>query len=129
MNVEIISAKMLANGERLAVHVLKNEEVKYLVEDNKEGLIMMVREFMTLTKQGGDVSSVESWLMKLGTSTNSIVGQVMNHAETLDYLMSLHRFDPLFAYKRVYSARWVKKTLHDVSGGVRIDLYVMDCVY
>lgn len=125
MNVALNSAKMLANGERLAVHVSKNEEVKYLAEDDKEGLIMTVREFVTLTKQGGDLSSLESWLMKLGTSTNSIVGQVMNHAETLDYLSSIHRFDPLFVYKTVYSARWVKKTLHDVSGGVSNEFIYM----
>jgi hypothetical protein len=109
---------MLAHGERLAVHVSKNEEVKYLAEDDREGLVMMVRAYVTLSKQGVDGTGVEGWLTKLGTQTNSTVGQVMNHVETRKYLLSLHKFDPLFAYKTAYSARWVKKHLHDVSGGV-----------
>lgn len=109
---------MLGNGSRLAVHVSKNEEVKYLAEDDREGLVMTVREYITLSKQGVNGTAVEGWLTKLGTQTNSTVGQVMNHVETRKYLLSLHKFDPLFAYKTVYSARWAKKSLHDVSGGV-----------
>jgi hypothetical protein len=108
---------MLDGNERLALHVSRNEEIKYLGEDDREGMVMTVREYLTLKSKGGDGSEVEAWLTKLGSQTSSIVGQVMNHAETRKYLLCLHHFEH-FGYKTAFGARWMKKHLHEVCGGV-----------
>ena len=50
---------MLAHGEQLAVHVSKNEEVKYLAEDDQEGLVMTVHAYLTLSKQGVDGTVID----------------------------------------------------------------------
>lgn len=113
---------MLSDNGRLALHVSRNEEVKYLGEDDREGMVMTVREYLMLTSKGTASSEVELWLQKLGTHTNSIIGQLMNHVETRKYMLCLHRFD-LFGYQVVFGARWMKKHLHDVYGGVSNHLY------
>lgn len=46
--MNILSAKMLGGNERLALHVSRNEEVKYLNEDDREGMVMMVAEYLLL---------------------------------------------------------------------------------
>jgi hypothetical protein len=116
---------MLSGHGRLALHVSRNEEVKYLGEDDREGMVMTVREYLMIAAKGSGTTEVEAWLAKLGTQTNSIIGQVMNHNETRRYLLALHRFDH-FGYQQVFSARWMKKHLHDVSGGVRTNIFDQD---
>ena len=108
---------MLDRNERLVLHVSRNEEIKYLGEDDCEGMVMTVQEYLTLKSKGGDGSEVEAWLTKLGSQMNLIVGQVMNHMETHKYLLCLHYFEH-FGYKTAFRARWMKKHLHEVSGGV-----------
>lgn len=62
------------------------------------------------------------WLTRLGLHTNSIIRQLMNHVETPKNMLSLHRFD-LFRYQLAFGAQWMKKHLHNVSGGVNNNMY------
>ena len=112
---------MLEDNGRLALHVSRNEEIKYLGEDDWEGMVMTVHEYlMHASKRDG--SDAETWLLKLGSQTTSITGQLMNHAETRRYLLCLHHFEH-FGHEVVFGAKWMKKHLHDVSGGVRNIFY------
>jgi hypothetical protein len=114
----VFPAKMLKAGRRGALHVSRNQEIKYLGEDDHEGLIMTIREYKTLAVKGAESMELVTWMNKLGSVSNLMVGQVMNHKETLCYLLCLHVFNLLFGYEVVFSGRWVKKMLHDVSGRV-----------
>jgi len=48
------------------------------------------------------------------------MGQIMNHRETMGYLITLIDFEPHFNYHVVYSTSWVKKNLHSIGGGVSV---------
>lgn len=114
------TVKMLGDGARLALHVSRNEEITHLGEDDREGTVMTIREYLMLSAKGPLAPEVVAWLKKLGQMANSTIGQIMNHEETRKYLLNLHKFDPIFGSQQVFSARWVKKNLHNVSGGVSV---------
>jgi hypothetical protein len=58
------------------------------------------------------------YLRKLGSSGDPILGQVMNHFETREYLMTLDSLGSHFHYRKVYETKWVKDNMHRIGGGV-----------
>lgn len=110
---------MLSRGGELAMHVSRNEEIKHFPEDDREGLLMYVKIFRTKMRSDAGKDELSTWLRKLaGDAKQSTLGQIMNHVETQEYLLTLDTFEPHFNHHKVYSTTWVKTHLHSVSGGV-----------
>ena len=116
---------MVADGGILAQHISRNEENRQFTEDDRETLLMHVRKYISLSRPGAPSQDLEKYLRKLGKdSKKSVLGQIMNHEETVRYLLTLYEFRPHFNYNAVYSMAWIKATLHNVGGGV-IKLYYL----
>ena len=110
---------MLAKGQELAMYISRNEEIKHFPEDEQEGLLMYIRQYKAKALSDADYNKLGDWLHKLASDMKkSTIGQIMNHRETTDDLITLEDFEPHFNYHVVYSTSWVKKNLHSISGGV-----------
>lgn len=110
---------MLADGGELALQLSRNELIRHFAEDEKEGLVMYVRTYMSKLGPDGVLSPAgKDWLRTLGGEAKSAIAQIMNHTETQRYLLNLEELRPHFAYQTIYSTTWVKANLHNVSGGV-----------
>jgi hypothetical protein len=110
---------MLARGQELAYHISRNKEIKHFPEDEREGLVMYVKALKSKRRPDADVEEGRDWLRKLAQDTKkSLLGQIMNYAETQKYLLTLDSLEPHFDYLSVYSVSWAKANLHHIGGGV-----------
>jgi hypothetical protein len=117
---------MLARGQELAYHISRNEEIKHFPEDEREGLVMYVKALKSKQRPDADVEEAREWLRKLAQDAKkSVLGQIMNHAETQQYLLTLDSLEPHFDYLPVYSISWVKANLHHIGGGVSL---ISNCI-
>ena len=105
--------KMLANGEELANHISWNEfEFRYM-ETEAEGLRMELKEYLNTE---GDEEKWRRYLKKVG-SKSSVVGQIMNHRETRNYLIGINSLGEHFEHWEVFDSKWVKENMHSIGGG------------
>lgn len=105
---------MLANGEELANHISRNEFEFQYVETEAEGLCMELKEYLNTE---GDEEKRRRYLKKVG-SKSSVVGQIMNHRETRNYLIGINSLGAHFEHREVFDSKWVKENMHSIGGGV-----------
>jgi hypothetical protein len=105
---------MLANGEELANHISRNEfEFRY-VETEAEGLRMELKEYLNAEV---DEEKRDRYLKKVSIGS-SLLGQIMNHRETRNYLIGLSTLGEHFQHREVFDSKWIKENLHSIGGGV-----------
>ena len=101
----------------MAIHILRNMIVKHYVEMDSEKLLMILRMYiLTLDGQGKDKG--EAYLRSIGREKKSDITQVMNHAETREYLLVLDSLEEHFHFHDIFSTWWIHKHLHLIGGGV-----------
>jgi hypothetical protein len=86
---------------------------------------MYVKALKSKLRPDADQQELRDWLRKLAQDTKkSVLGQIINHAESQRYLFTLDAFELHFDYLPVYSISWVKTNLHHIGGGVRLTIMV-----
>jgi hypothetical protein len=101
----------------LATELSRNEKKLQYAEGDSESLLMTFRSWRSLQ---GD--KADEFLKSLGKNLSSVLAQVMNHQESREFLMALDDMQPHFQYTEPFTATWIKRYIHSISGGVRIHL-------
>jgi hypothetical protein len=98
-----------------AHHLSKNTYVHHYSEGPAERLNGFLTDFMAMS---GNAVERQQWLNGKAKRTDSRLGQIFNHEETIEYLVALRDFRPHFNDDNIFSAQFCVKQLHNVNGGV-----------
>ncbi|KAK2459375.1 hypothetical protein APHAL10511_008607 [Amanita phalloides] len=107
--------KMLANHERLANVISRNEEIKKYVEGDAEKAYMEAQAF--LGKWANSLSDANAYAATLWNKSHLPISQILLAEETRDYLVVMCKL-PHLKYTKPSGVKWIQKHLRKVTGGV-----------
>ncbi|KAM6489100.1 hypothetical protein JOM56_015414 [Amanita muscaria] len=114
-------APMVANGNAGANHLSSNAKVQHYDEGPAERLDGFVAKYEAKLAEGqGSNVPLDAWLADLGKRINSKAGQVLHHAETLQYVRILRTYRPHFQVDSIYTVNFCVGSLHHISGGMLV---------
>jgi hypothetical protein len=105
----------MEKGEEGARHLSKNTHIHHYSEGPAERLNGFLSDFLAMNDKPAEQ---KNWVNHKAKKTDSRIGQILNHKETVEYLSALRQFRPHFNNDAIFSAPFCMDVIHDVNGAV-----------